>query len=423
MSFDLSQTVKVANPAADVDFFYGTYASPAAACAAVPASIRQIGKTVGIVVNDGGIDSVVEYWWRQGTTDADLEPKLKTVTDAISALDSRVSALPTPMQFKGSLGVNGTISDLPAAAAANNGFVYKVITAGTYAGLAAKVGDVLISNGENWVLVPSGDEPSGTVTSVAAGAGLDGGTITESGTISLSDSGATAGSYGNSADQTPAYGATFNVPYITVDRYGRITSISNKTVKIPASDNTDTGATSVEVTGSGNAVTTASYSASTRKLTLTKGTTFLTSHQDISGKAPNNHASSATTYGVATSSNYGHVKLGAANQNGATAANGVAAPNGHTHSQYLTSHQTVTTSNSTVTISYAGGTKTASVPLRYVGSSRVAGTYFVNIDSYSISAVSLPNAIAGDALIFKRYSNTVQAAFYDGSSWTIQQIS
>lgn len=37
---------------------------------------------------------------------------------------------------------------------------------------------------------------------------------------------------------------------------------------------TDTGATSVEVTGSGNAVTTASYDAPTRKLTLTKGTTF-----------------------------------------------------------------------------------------------------------------------------------------------------
>lgn len=47
---------------------------------------------------------------------------------------------------------------------------------------------------------------------------------------------------------------------------------------------TDTGATSVTTSGSGNAVTTASYDASTRKLTLTKGTTFLTSHQDISGK-------------------------------------------------------------------------------------------------------------------------------------------
>lgn len=40
--------------------------------------------------------------------------------------------------------------------------------------------------------------------------------------------------------------------------------------------NLDTGATSVEVIGSGNAVTAASYDAGTRKLTLTMGTTFAT---------------------------------------------------------------------------------------------------------------------------------------------------
>lgn len=53
-----------------------------------------------------------------------------------------------------------------------------------------------------------------------------------------------------------------------------------KTITISATD-TDTGATSIETTGSGNAVTTASYSADTRKITLTKGSTFLTSHQNI----------------------------------------------------------------------------------------------------------------------------------------------
>ena len=52
------------------------------------------------------------------------------------------------------------------------------------------------------------------------------------------NSGATAGSYGPSANATPAYGATFNVPYITVNAAGHITAISTKTVKIPASDNT-----------------------------------------------------------------------------------------------------------------------------------------------------------------------------------------
>lgn len=69
--------------------------------------------------------------------------------------------------------------------------------------------------------------------------------------------------------------------------------------------------------------------------------TPLTQHQDISGKAPNNHASSATTYGLGTSSLYGHVKLVSGDLNGKTAADGMAASQSHTHSQYLTAHQSL----------------------------------------------------------------------------------
>lgn len=47
----------------------------------------------------------------------------------------------------------------------------------------------------------------------------------------------------------------------------------------------------------------------TKTSQLTNDSGFLTSHQDISGKAPNNHASTSTTYGVATTSAYGHVKV------------------------------------------------------------------------------------------------------------------
>ena len=43
----------------------------------------------------------------------------------------------------------------------------------------------------------------------------------------------------------------------------------------------DTGATSIETTGDGNAVSSASYDAQTRKITLTKGLTALTEHQSI----------------------------------------------------------------------------------------------------------------------------------------------
>lgn len=52
-------------------------------------------------------------------------------------------------------------------------------------------------------------------------------------------SGITAGTYGNSSQQTPSYGGTFNIPYFTVDTQGHITNASTTTVKLPASDNTD----------------------------------------------------------------------------------------------------------------------------------------------------------------------------------------
>ena len=74
---------------------------------------------------------------------------------------------------------------MPAAASENKGHTYKVITnhsADTKCP-ACKAGDMIISNGSAWVVIPSGDEPSGTVTSVATGTGLSGGPITSSGTI------------------------------------------------------------------------------------------------------------------------------------------------------------------------------------------------------------------------------------------------
>lgn len=113
-------------------------------------------------------------------------------TDAATKkyVDDAITALPEPMVFKGTLGTGGTITSLPTAAAANEGYTYKVITAGTYASQAAKVGDLFIcrnvsSSTYEWTYVPSGDEPDGTVTNVATGTGLTGGPITSSGTISI----------------------------------------------------------------------------------------------------------------------------------------------------------------------------------------------------------------------------------------------
>ena len=104
-------------------------------------------------------------------------------------VDDSVSALPTPMQFKGTVGSGGTIewSALPSAASSNEGFTYKVITDHDTAPVC-KAGDTIVSNGSVWIVIPSGDEPAGTVTNIATGAGLTGGPITSTGTISHSNS-------------------------------------------------------------------------------------------------------------------------------------------------------------------------------------------------------------------------------------------
>ena len=67
------------------------------------------------------------------------------------------------------------------------------------------------------------------------------GSANESIAAALAASGVTAGSYGPSANATPAAGATFNVPQVTVDAKGRVTAAVNRTVKIPAAPTSVSG--------------------------------------------------------------------------------------------------------------------------------------------------------------------------------------
>lgn len=71
---------------------------------------------------------------------------------------------------------------------------------------------------------------TGSVTNVATGAGLTGGPITTTGTISLDTSGVTAGTKGPTANVTGTDGTTIKVPKITVDTYGRVTALDEYTL-------------------------------------------------------------------------------------------------------------------------------------------------------------------------------------------------
>lgn len=201
---------------------------------------------------------------------------------------SALTGVSSPMRFIGSLGTGGTATTLPAASTANQGYTYKVITANTYQGVVAKVGDVLVSNGSSWILIPSGDEPSGTVTNITAGTGLNTsanqaetatkGSITESGTLYLTTTGVTANSYGPASDVIGNDNAEMYVPYITVDAYGRVTGIENK--KYTAKNSTYTvGSKALNIasnTGTATQAIGVNESSQDRTLTIKGDGTYIT---------------------------------------------------------------------------------------------------------------------------------------------------
>ena len=97
----------------------------------------------------------------------------------------------------------------------------------------------LVSN--QWIPTTLGGG-SGTVTQVSTGTGLTGGPITSSGTISLANTGVSAGNYGS----------TTQVPQFTVNAQGQITSVSNAFINATMTQvNTGTGLTGGPITTSG----------------------------------------------------------------------------------------------------------------------------------------------------------------------------
>ena len=172
------------------------------------------------------------------TADRTITVPDKAGTMALTSdITSAIEDLPEPMIFKGSVGTSGTVTwaNLATAAAANEGWTYKVITAHTAetGKPAAKVGDTIISNGSEWVVIPSGDEPSGTVTSVAisngGGLSVSGSPITSSGTITISH--ADTSSQASSSNSGRTY-----IQSLTLDTYGHVTGISTATETVTNTD-------------------------------------------------------------------------------------------------------------------------------------------------------------------------------------------
>lgn len=105
--------------------------------------------------------------------------------------------------------------------------------------------------------------------------------------------------------QILASGITTNALNLKAGKNMTLTN-SNGTVTFDA---TDTGATSIETTGTGNAVTNAEYNASTRTITFNKGSTFLTSHQSLANYVTLNGNQTITGIKTFSHSNFGAIIL------------------------------------------------------------------------------------------------------------------
>lgn len=198
------------------------------------------------------------------TNNANAIPTAAAVYNYVSTQVS--SALASVLKYKGTVGTGGTVTALPSSGMAT-GDTYVVKTAGTYDSAAMEIGDYLIYNGSGWdkingenqvtnkaeslaaagstatiatvdgtditVKTPStwtGLAKTGTVTSVATGAGLTGGTITGSGTIKanlvsetkLSSAAGTGKVYAVSLDSNNKLAVS--VPWNDTDTHGTLSS-------------------------------------------------------------------------------------------------------------------------------------------------------------------------------------------------------
>lgn len=99
--------------------------------------------TAGYIPKFNNTTGVIENGYSVQTTLASSSTAIPTAAAVVAAIDNKIAAVDA-MIYKGTLGTDGTVTKVPANGY-KVGWTYKVITAGTYAGIKCEVGDMLIA--------------------------------------------------------------------------------------------------------------------------------------------------------------------------------------------------------------------------------------------------------------------------------------
>ena len=133
-----------------------------------PTLTASVGDTTEPIYFNAGKPTKTGYTFESTLSTEDSSNKIPTSSAVASYVDSKIMAADA-MIYKGTIGEGGVVQELPSTKALT-GWTYKVITAGTYAGVSCEVGDMIIcltdgssTTSATWTVVQSNID--GAVTS------------------------------------------------------------------------------------------------------------------------------------------------------------------------------------------------------------------------------------------------------------------
>lgn len=310
--------------------------------------------TAGYIPKFNNTTGVIENGYSVQTTLASSSTAIPTAAAVVAAIDNKI-AVADAMIYKGTLGTNGTVTKVPANGY-KVGWTYKVITAGTCAGIKCEVGDMLIAinNGPvNGTTVVNADW---TVVQANIDGAVTGPASATAGHIAVFD-GATG-----KVIKDGTYTIATSVPSNAVFTDTKVTSVDNHYK--PANGTTLIGTAGSPVTAGGKVVTGITADSSGHITDIITGTIPAAPTLsglggvgtiNASGTAPLTLSASKSSTTVTISGSV--AKMTAATSNTAGAAGIVPAPDAGKQASFLRGDGTwAVPTNTNTTYTFANGT-------------------------------------------------------------------